>query len=153
MYVPAVTLPSVNGDTVLLGQAPPGQAQVLFVFSTTCEFCKASLAAWKQIAAELTAGERVEVVGVSIDSVEPTRRYLVEHGIQLPVVSLTDQRLRALYRAGTTPQTTIIDAEGRVGYSHLGAVTEPVVIDSILSAAATVAARALEGRPNYQTAR
>ncbi len=153
MYVPAATLPSVTGGSILLGEAPPGHVQVLFVFSTSCQYCKASLPAWKQIAAELAASEGVEVVWVSLDGVEPTRRYLVEHGIELPVVSLTDQRLRALYRAGTTPQTTVVDAEGRVGYSYLGAVTEAVVIDSILNAAATVAARALEGRPDYETAR
>ena len=148
-----MTLPSVSGDSVLLGQAPPGQVQLLFVFSTTCEFCKASLPAWKQIAAELAANERVEVVGISIDSVEPTRRYLAEHGIELPVVSFIEPRLLAMYRAGTTPQTLIIDADGRVGYSHLGAVTELLVIDSIINAATTVAARVLAGRPNAGAAR
>jgi peroxiredoxin len=153
MYVPAVTLPSVTGDSVLLGGPSVGHVQILFVFTTTCQYCKASLPAWKQIAAELAASERAEVVGVSIDSVEPTRRYLVEHGIELPVVSFTDRRLLALYRAGTTPQTLIIDADGRVGYSHLGAVTDPLVIDSILNAATTVAARVLVGRPNAATAR
>jgi peroxiredoxin len=101
----------------------------------------------------LAAIEQVEVVGISIDSVEPTRRYLAEHGIELPVVSFTEPRLLAMYQAGTTPQTLIIDADGRVGYSHLGAVTEPLVIDSILNAATTVAARVLEGRPNAATAR
>ena len=153
LYLPAVAMPVVAGDTVVLGQASPGHVQVLFVFSTSCQYCKASLPAWKRIAAELAASDRAEVVGVSTDSVEPTRRYLVQHGIELPVVSFTDRRLLAMYRAGTTPQTLIIDADGRVGYSHLGAVTEPVVIDSILNAAATVAARALESRPNYKVAR
>ena len=153
MYVPAVTLSAVTGDSVLLGGPPGGHVQVLFVFSTSCQYCKASLPAWKQIGAQLAASEGAEVIGVSIDSVETTRRYLKENGIELPVVSLTDQRLRALYRAGTTPQTTVVDAEGKVGYSHLGAVTDPVVVDSILNAAATAAARALEGRPNYEAAR
>jgi len=57
-----------------------------------------------------------------------------------------------MYRAGTTPQTLIIDADGRVGYSHLGAVTDPVVIDSILDAVATVAAPAVVARPDSATA-
>ncbi|UCD24379.1 MAG: TlpA family protein disulfide reductase [Gemmatimonadota bacterium] len=140
-------------DYFVLVRPSVGHVQILFVFTTTCQYCKASLPAWKQIAAELAASERAEVVGVSIDSVEPTRRYLVEHGIELPVVSFTDRRLLALYRAGTTPQTLIIDADGRVGYSHLGAVTDPLVIDSILNAATTVAARVLVGRPNAATAR
>jgi len=83
LYVPAVAMPAVGGDTVVLGQPPPGHVQVLFVFSTSCQYCKASLPAWKQIAAELAASDRAEVVGVSTDSVEPTRRYLVQHGIAL----------------------------------------------------------------------
>jgi len=135
MYVPAVTLPSVNGATVLLGQAPPGQAhQVLFVFSTSCEFCKASLSAWKRIAGKFAGNSQVEVVGISVDSVQVTREYVEEYGLEFPVVSFTDRKLRALYRAGITPQTLIIDAEGKVGYVRVGAVTEAVVIDSIVEA-------------------
>ena len=134
MYVPAVTLPSVSGDSVLLGQAPLGQVQVLFVFSTSCEFCKASLPAWKRIAGRLADNSQVEVVGISIDSVQATREYVEEHGLECAVVSLIDRRLRALYRAGITPQTLIIDAEGKVGYVRVGAVTEAVVIDSIVEA-------------------
>jgi cytochrome oxidase Cu insertion factor (SCO1/SenC/PrrC family) len=98
MYVPAVTLSAVTGDSVLLGGPPLGRVQVLFVFSTRCQYCKASLPAWKQIAAELAASERVEVVGVSLDSVDATRRYLGEHGIDLLVVSFT--RIGALTETG-----------------------------------------------------
>ena len=134
MYVPSVTLPSVTGDSVLLGGPSVGHVQILFVFTTTCQCCKASLPAWKRIASELTAMEQVEVVWVSLDSVEATRRYLAENGIELPVVSLTDQRLRALYRAGVTPQTLIVDAEGRVSFTRIGAVTETGAIDSIIAA-------------------
>ncbi len=152
MYVPAATLPSVSGDSVLLGQAPHGQVQVLFVFSTSCEFYKASLPAWKRIAGELAGNARVEVVGISVDSVEATRRYVAEHGIDLPVVSFTDRRLRALYRAEITPQTLIIDAEGKVSFTRTGAVTETGAVDSIVNAVTTVAARVLEGRPNAATA-
>ncbi len=59
MYVPAVTLPSVTGDSVLLGGPSVGHVQILFVFTTTCQYCKASLPAWKRIASELTAMEQV----------------------------------------------------------------------------------------------
>ncbi len=135
MYVPAVTLSAVTGDSVLLGGPPRGRAQVLFVFSTSCQYCKASLPAWKQIAAQLAASEGIEVVGVSIDSVETTRRYLKENGIELQVVSLTDQRLRALYRAGITPQIIMVDARGRVSYARIGALTDAAAVDSVVDAA------------------
>ena len=64
LYVPAVTLPSVSGDSVLLGQAPAGQGhQVLFVFSTSCEFCKVTLPAWKRIAGTFAATRRLRSWG------------------------------------------------------------------------------------------
>jgi len=108
--------------------------QFLFVFSTTCEFCKTSLPGWKQIAGELAGNSQVGVVGISLDSVPATRRYVKQHGIELPVVSFTDRKLRALYRAWITPQTLILDADGRVSYARLGAVSDAAVIDSILDA-------------------
>ncbi len=148
LYVPAVTLPSVSGDSVLLGQAPPGQVQLLFVFSTTCEFCKASLPARKRIAGEFGANSQVEIVGISVDSVEATRRYVAEHGIELPVVSFTDRRLRALYRAGITPQTLIVDAEGKVSYARVGALTEAAAIDSVLVGVTAAMSEVTENRPN-----
>lgn len=134
LYVPTVTLPSVGGDTITLGNASPGAVQVLFVFSTTCQFCKASLPAWKRISGEFANSEKVQVVGISLDSVEATSRYLMENGIRLPVVSFTDRRLRALYRAQITPQTLIVDAEGKVSFTRIGAVTETGAIDSIIAA-------------------
>ena len=45
-----------------------------------------------------------------------------------------------------------LDPDGTVRYSHLGAVTEPVVIHSIIGAVTTAAARAIEGRDHYETA-
>jgi len=134
LYVPAVTLPSLSGDSVSLGQTKPGHVQVLFVFSTTCEFCKESLPGWKRIAGELAGNSQITVVGISLDSVPATRRYVTEHGIELPVVSFTDRKLRALYRAWITPQTLIVDAEGRVSYARIGAVSDEMAIDSIIEA-------------------
>lgn len=132
MYVPAVTLPSVTGDSVLLGGAPPGHVQVLFVFSTRCSYCKASLPAWKRIAQEFSGNSQVEVVGISVDSVQATREYGQANGLEFPLVSLTASRLRALYRTVVFPQCILLDADGKVVYARLGAVTETSAVDSIL---------------------
>ncbi len=134
MYVPGVALPTVSGDSVLLGQAPSGQVQVLFVFSTRCRYCKASLPAWKGIAQEFSHNSQVAVVGISVDSLQLTRKYVVEHGLEFPIVSFDEGRLRALYRAGITPQILIVDGDGKVSYARIGAVSDPVVIDSIVEA-------------------
>ena len=135
LYVPAVSLPSVAGDTITLGQVAPGSVQVLFVFSTACQYCKASLPAWKHISGQFANTDNVQVVGISLDSVEVTRRYLAEQQVNLPVTSFTDPRLRALYRAGVTPQTLIVDADGRVSYARIGALIDPAAVDSVVDAA------------------
>ena len=73
-------------------------------------------------------------MGITVDSVQVSREYVDEHGLEFPVVSFTDRKLRALYRAGITPQTLIVDAEGKVGYVRVGAVTDASAIDSIVDA-------------------
>ena len=131
-YVPAVTLRSVAGDSVRLGEVPGGNAQVLLVFSTTCRFCRASLSEWKRMVSQFRGPSGVEILGVSVDSVEVTQQYLVEHHLEFPVVSFTDGKLRALYRSNVLPQTIVIDEQGKVQYAYLGALTETSITDSIM---------------------
>jgi protein-disulfide isomerase len=88
MYVPAVSLPSVGGDTVLIGHAGSGQVQLLFVFSTSCGYCKESLRAWKQIAREFSDDADVLVRGISVDRVDAAREYVREHELPFPVVNV-----------------------------------------------------------------
>ena len=133
LYLPAVDIETVAGDSVRLGESANGGVQVLFVFNTTCEFCKASLPAWKQIASELGGKGDVQIYGVSLRSAEETEAFVSEHGIGFPVVSLTDRKLRALYRSHIVPQTVVLDSDGRVEYARVGAVTEDAVIDSIIA--------------------
>ena len=146
IYLPAVTLKSVAGDSVRLGEAPSGNAQVLLVFSTTCRFCRASLPEWKRMVSQLGGSSGVEILGVSVDSVEVTPQYLVEHHLEFPVVSFTDGKLTALYRSHVLPQTLVIDEQGKVQYAHLGALTETSVTDSIMRVVRDVASGASSGR-------
>ena len=142
MYVPSVSLPSVGGDTVLIGQASPGQVQLLFVFSTSCRYCKASLPAWTQIALEFSDNSQVGVVGISVDSTYATHEYMEEHELEFPVVSFTGPRLRALFHTVAFPQSIVVDAEGEVQYARLGAVTGASAIDSIIQLSRSLASMA-----------
>ena len=144
-YVPAVTLRSVAGDSVRLGEVPGGNAQVLLVFSTTCRFCRASLSEWKRMVSQFRGPSGVEILGVSVDSAEETQQYLVDHHLEFPVVSFTDRRLTALYRSNVLPQTLVIDEQGKVQYAHLGALTEASVTDSIIRVVRDVAPGASSG--------
>jgi len=130
-YVPGVALESVDGDSVVLGQAAPGHTQVLFVLSTECDYCRASLPAWKSIASRTAHDATIEVYGLSLEGAAATRAYVTKHRIEFPVVSFTNQKLRALYRSNVFPQTLILDAEGRIEFARFGEVTS-AARDSIL---------------------
>jgi peroxiredoxin len=145
MYVPAATLPSVTGGSILLGEAPAGHVQVLFVFSTGCSYCKASLPAWKRIVQESSDDSQVAVVGISLDSVEATRDYVAEHGLEFPVVNFTEPKLRMLYRTVLLPQSIVLDHKGVVQYSRLGALTESTTMDSVLIVARSLVAVGSQG--------
>jgi peroxiredoxin len=145
LYVPAVTLTSVAGDSVRLGEAPSGKAQVLLVFSTTCRFCRASLPEWKRMVSQLRGPSGVEILGLSVDSEEVTRQYVVEHHLEFSVVSATDAKLIALYRCNVLPQTVVIDEQGHVQYAHLGALTDTSITNSIMGVVRDVASGARPG--------
>jgi len=135
VYVPAVSLETVEGDSVRLGQSDEGRQQLLFVFSTRCDHCVASLPAWNRIAFQLEDDPHVQVVGLSTDSAGPTRAFIKSHNIRFPVVSFVDHKLRSLYRARMVPQTILIDPKGVVTYARLGAMGEDLVADSVIAQA------------------
>jgi len=135
MYVPVVHAPSVGGDSFVIGETGEGERQVLVVFSMTCGYCDASVAAWETIAAQLAEESGVRVFGVSRDSLEATRAYVEDHGLSFTVVTFTEPRIRALYRLQAVPQTLILNKDGRVIYARLGAVESEAAVDSVLAAA------------------
>ena len=135
VYVPAVNLETVEGDSVRLGESGDGRQQLLFVFSTRCDHCLASLLAWNRIASKFDDDPHVQVVGLSTDSVGPTLEFFAAHNIRFPVVSFVDHKLRSLYRARIVPQTILLDPKGLVTYVRLGAIGEDVVADSVIAQA------------------
>jgi peroxiredoxin len=136
MYMPAFATSTLDGAPATIGQAPAAGRQVLLVYTTTCQFCLASLPAWKQIKSTLDTLSTVkaQVYGVSLDSIEVTRRYSARHALPYPTVRFPEEKLVSMYRAGAVPVTLVLDEEGRTIYSRVGQVSEPVVIDSVIAA-------------------
>lgn len=136
--VPAFRAATLTGDTVTIGEAAgPDTRQVLFVLTTTCPYCKATLPVWARLADSLTRlpNHSIQVIAISLDSVEATRRYVAEHGLGYPVVTFPSPKLKRLYRAGTIPETVVLDKDGRVLHARTGVLTVPAVLDSIYKAA------------------
>jgi len=143
--VPEVAAVTMAGDSLVLGLPDSGSLQLLFLFSTGCKQCEASLPAWTALYMELDADRRIDVIGVSLDSADATRTYAADHGLAFPAVTMTDRRMQVLWRAGLIPQTRLIDALGRVQYVRLGTLTAPEAIDSVRAATAAQLALGADG--------
>lgn len=136
--VPAFRAATLAGDSLSIGEAPgPDTRQILFILTTTCPYCKATLPYWARLADSLTRlpNHSIQIIAISLDSLEATRRYAAEHRLNYPVVTFPSSRLKRLYRAGTVPETVVLDREGRVLHARTGVLSVPAVLDSIYQAA------------------
>lgn len=136
--VPAFLATTLNGDTLTIGEsAEPAARQVLFVLTTTCPFCRATLPVWAQLADSLArlGNGHIRVVAISLDSLGQSRRYAAEHDIRYPVVTLLNDKLRRLYRARWVPQTIVLNSEGVVLFAHVGRIQAGPTLDSVYAVA------------------
>lgn len=134
IYVPTFTSQTLEGREVRLGQADSAEYQVLFLFTTTCPYCKASLPAWKEIATAVNGYPTVEVYGISLDSLSLARAYAAEHGLEFPIVTFPERKLAPLYRVRAVPLILVLEAEGRVIYARESALESRAATDSVLAA-------------------
>jgi peroxiredoxin len=118
--VPAVRARTLDGDSVLLGEGPPGTRQVLFIFNTRCGICVATLPAWVRLHARLAGEPGVSVLGWSQDVDSLTQRYVLEHRLAFPVVVGLPAKYLKLYHGWAVPATVVLDEEGTVVYGRPG---------------------------------
>ncbi len=133
---------SVQGDTLTVGHAPVGTKQLVYVFSTRCPFCRRSnpyvVAIHKSLDSVGAAGGlRVQVIGISLDSLPETERYVQEQALTFPVVRFPERKLRLIYKTQVTPSLMLLTDEGRVILARLGVFETPAAYDSLLEAALT----------------
>lgn len=141
MWVPAVNATGLDGATLRIGEPGRGGAQLLYFFTTTCQYCRASVPALKQVAARLAEpGARpVAMIGVTDETAEPTRRYAAGHALPFPVASVPERRVMGLFRSRTVPLLTVVNADGRATYTRQGLLESAAAIDSVVSAARAAA--------------
>lgn len=146
MYVPAFTSAALEGGGPVRVASPVRGRQVLFVFTTTCPYCRTSIPVWKSIGATVEAAYGPgSAVGVSLDSAQKTLAYVRRHQLSYPVVRFPDVRSERLYRTRSVPVTMVVDSTGRVVFSRVGELKAGVAVDSVL-AAAGIKGRAAQAR-------
>jgi peroxiredoxin len=137
MYMPAFQAATLEGGApTTIGELPGEGRQVLLMYTTTCPFCLSSIPAWKQITAAVDTmkGTRATVYGVSLDSVDVTKQYIVKHGLPYQTVRFPNEKVAGMYRAGVVPVTLVMDEQGRTIYSRTGELKEKIAIDSVIAA-------------------
>lgn len=130
---------TLAGDSVTIGERADGGRQVLFAFTTTCPYCRASIPAWKRIAAAAhdapPSAPPAVAYGLVLDtSVAAVTKYVSENALPYAVARFPTRKLASLYRVQSVPATIVLDADGRVIFSHVGVLTDPVVVDSVIGA-------------------
>lgn len=99
------------------------------VFTTTCGFCQETVPLWGTLAARLrhVGGG---IIGIFLDEVESTKRFIRENDLAWPVVLLARDRIAGL-RMSLVPVTASVAPDGRVLAVVTGALT-PAQVDYLV---------------------
>ena len=132
---PAVTLESINGDSVALSQWIGKKPVIVEFWATWCPICAELLP--RMEAAQRKFGDRAEflVVAVAVNqSKNSVRRHLERH--PMPFTFLWDGNGSAVraFQAPSTSYVAVLDAKGRVVYTGVGADQD---IEAVIDKAVT----------------
>jgi AraC-like DNA-binding protein/thioredoxin-related protein len=123
----------LKGDLISVNAGQDKRKMLILVFSPTCHFCERSWPKW----AELLRGvdqSSLRVVGVNLASDLPAS-YVQEHGLtRMETVAKIDPQSVLLWNFRTTPETVLVNQEGRVE-KVWGGLVDDVRLREIASAA------------------
>ena len=135
--VPTFRAGTVSGDSVTIGELPDSLSrQLVFVFNTTCPYCKATLPLWALLAdsARRQRSVHVTVVALSLDSLSLTLRYAADHRVTYTTATFPSWKTAMHFRAIVVPLTLVLDHRGRVLYAHAGLLEGKPTVDSLYRA-------------------
>lgn len=125
--------PDVSGKDQSLAQWRDNILIINF-WATWCEPCRKEIPVLQQVQ-EKHAANRVQIVGISVDSVDKVRQFAIEYRIGYPLVIGTMEAIDLTRRLGNKaaglPFTVVLDRTGRVVKTHLGGISEPELESAI----------------------
>ncbi len=123
--MPAVTLTGLEGTQVSLSEFE-GQPLLINFWATWCRPCRKEIPLLIALREEHEA-QGLEVVGIAIDELEPTRDMAAAFGITYPIVVGEQEGIDAMvaFGAPTTalPFTAAVDRDGQIVAGHVGELT------------------------------
>lgn len=101
---------------------------LLFIFSPMCGTCEHEIPLWSALA-PIAASKKFTVRGISIDSLEDSRKNVIGKNISFDVLIMPSMPIRRAYRVVSIPQVMIVSEHGTVEWAHYGAMTQEKVVD------------------------
>jgi peroxiredoxin len=110
--LPPITGIDLNGNQFKLDYGQDPRKTLLLVFSPSCRFCKENMPNWEAIMGGVDKNS-FRVTGISLME-NGLKEYLAQYGLSdLPIVAEMDPQARAAYNLILSPQTILIDSEGK----------------------------------------
>ena len=137
---PRLTLTSIDGESIDLGDLYGKKAVYLKFWATWCIPCRQQMPHFEH--AYQTAGADLAVIAINVgmnDPLEDVRKFRDEYGIHMPIV-IDDGRLAKALNLQITPQHVLIGRDGHIRYvGHLA----DAALDSGLAEARSSSAQPL----------
>jgi peroxiredoxin len=111
--VPALSGLDLNGNKISLNYGDDPRKAVMLVFSPRCGYCTQNMPNWQSIAQSLDP-KLYRIVAVSTTA-EGVKEYVAKNSFpNVPLIADVEPRGRVSYEMNVTPQTILIDSQGRV---------------------------------------
>ena len=121
-----LSLPDAAGRPQALTQWE-GKARVINFWATWCAPCREEMPILSKLATKYAANN-LQIVGIAVDSVSNVRKFSEESKIDYPLLvggfELIDLTRKLGNKAGALPYTVILDGNGHMVTTHLGAISE-----------------------------
>lgn len=137
--LPSFTLKTLDGSRWSLSDARGGRATLLNVWATWCPPCRQETPDLVRVARRYEK-KGLRVAGISADEGAPSvvRDFVEQYGIPYPVLMLSESEDGAAlpFVVAGLPTTVLLDRQGRIAQTYIGAVTERQLtadIDQLLS--------------------
>lgn len=122
--VPAISVKNINGESVHFSSViEPGKVTVISFWATWCGPCIKELQAIDQYYEEWQQKYNMKLVAVSIDdsrNVKKVKPKVLGEGWQYEIILDENQDLARAMNVNNPPMTFIVDATGKVVYTHQG---------------------------------
>lgn len=111
--VPALSGLGLDGNKITLNYQNDPRKAVILIFSPHCGYCTDNIRNWQAIAQSLDRKlYRIMAVSITNDGV---KEYIAQHSLSdVPVIADVEPKSRVSYEMNVTPQTILIDSQGKV---------------------------------------